>query len=289
MVPQPQIVQPLLIRRGHRVLQRMGNPSQVWTSATTAATLQQPISDIYTPTSLNPAQCTLQHPGRSLGLRPQPCRTTHSQISPPCPRPNHRPGCPYITRRLQRRSRQRGNDDNCPTPPPHDKPRVGEQHPTCTTWHRNPLRQHGDRTRGGNFVNGSYPLSIVPNRYRTALVCVHDIVTAGHVVTFINSETIISVVDSAYILRIPRIPKSREWRVPLHILQRLTDLRTRSPITTPHDNQPVDPTVLASTSYPAAHPQESTAYTTTPATPPRTKCARQSTLPGVTPASQQRT
>jgi hypothetical protein len=28
---------------------------------------------------------------------------------------------------------------------------------------------------------GSYALSIVPNRYRTALVCVHDIVAAGHV------------------------------------------------------------------------------------------------------------
>jgi hypothetical protein len=47
---------------------------------------------------------------------------------------------------------------------------------------------------------GSYPLSIVPNRYRTALVCVHDIVTAGHVVTFTNSETIISDIDAAYTL-----------------------------------------------------------------------------------------
>ena len=82
---------------------------------------------------------------------------------------------------------------------------------------------------------GSYPLSIVPNRYRTALVCVHDIVTAGHVVTFTNAETIISDVDSAYTLRIPRIPESREWRVPLHILQRLTKLRTSHPL---HHPQP---------------------------------------------------
>jgi hypothetical protein len=44
---------------------------------------------------------------------------------------------------------------------------------------------------------GSYPLSIVPNRYRTALVCVHDIVSAGHVVTFTNHETIISDVGGA--------------------------------------------------------------------------------------------
>ena len=77
---------------------------------------------------------------------------------------------------------------------------------------------------------GSYLLYIVPNRYRTALVCVHDIVTAGHVVTFTNAETIISDVDSAYTLRIPRIPESREWRVPLHILQRLTDLRNSHPL-----------------------------------------------------------
>ena len=86
---------------------------------------------------------------------------------------------------------------------------------------------------------GSYPLSIVPNRYRTALVCVHDIVSAGHVVTFTNHETIVSDVGGAYTLRIPRIPDSREWRVPLHLLQRLTDLRTAHPLHNPqqhHDN-----------------------------------------------------
>ena len=86
---------------------------------------------------------------------------------------------------------------------------------------------------------GSYPLPIVPNRYRTVLVCVHDIVSAGHVVTFTNHETIISDVGGAYTLCIPRIPDSREWRVPLHLLQRLTDLRTEHPLHNPqqhHDN-----------------------------------------------------
>ena len=39
------------------------------------------------------------------------------------------------------------------------------------------------------FHIGSYPLSIVLNRYRTALVCVHDIVAAGHVVTFTHDKT----------------------------------------------------------------------------------------------------
>ena len=77
---------------------------------------------------------------------------------------------------------------------------------------------------------GSYQLSIVPNRYRTALVCVHDIVAAGHVVTFTNFEAIISDVGSAYTLRIPRVPDSREWRVPLHLLERLTELRASHPL-----------------------------------------------------------
>jgi hypothetical protein len=82
---------------------------------------------------------------------------------------------------------------------------------------------------------GSYPLSIVPNRYHTALVCVHDIVSEGHVVTFTNTETIVSDVGGAYTLRIPSISTSREWRVPLHLLQRLTDLRASHPL---HHLQP---------------------------------------------------
>ncbi len=84
---------------------------------------------------------------------------------------------------------------------------------------------------------GSYPISIVPNRYRTALVCVHDIVSAGHVITFTNHETIVSDVGGTYTLRIPRIPDSREWRVPLHVLQRLTDLRLEHPLHNPQPHQ----------------------------------------------------
>ena len=74
---------------------------------------------------------------------------------------------------------------------------------------------------------GSYPLSIVPNRYHTALVCMHDIVSEGHVVTFTNTETIVSDIGGA--------DTSREWRVPLHLLQRLTDLRASHPL---HHLQP---------------------------------------------------
>ncbi len=65
---------------------------------------------------------------------------------------------------------------------------------------------------------GSFPLYIVPNRYHTALVCVHDIFPEGHVITFTNTETIVSDVGGAYTHRIPRISTSREWRVPLNLL-----------------------------------------------------------------------
>jgi len=77
---------------------------------------------------------------------------------------------------------------------------------------------------------GSYDTSLVPDRFSTALVCVHDIVSAGHNVTFTNLHTIISDIDSAYTVTIPRQPHSREWRVPLHILQQLTNLRTAHPL-----------------------------------------------------------
>ena len=76
---------------------------------------------------------------------------------------------------------------------------------------------------------GSYNTSLVPDRFSTALVCVHDIVAAGHSVTFTNLQCIITDNDGAYTITTPRTPSSREWRAPLHILQRLTDLRTANP------------------------------------------------------------
>ena len=77
---------------------------------------------------------------------------------------------------------------------------------------------------------GSYPLSIIPNRYRTALV-------SGNVITFTNHETIVSDVGGAYALRIPRIPDIREWREPLHLL------RTAQSTTAPRQCLTVSPTI----------------------------------------------
>ena len=129
---------------------------------------------------------------------------------------------------------------------------------------------------------GSYPLFIVPNRYRTALVCVHDIVSAGHVVTFTTNETLVSDVGGAYTLRIPRILDPRDWRVPLHLLQRSASptyapnihSTTHSSTTIMLDNQPPNPLVLVYTRYPAV-PQLVGQSTSTAVqdTARRTRCA----------------
>ena len=77
---------------------------------------------------------------------------------------------------------------------------------------------------------GSYQVSMVPDRFRTALICVHDIVASGHTVTFPQHYTVIADIGGAYTLRIQRNPSSREWRVPLSILERLTEHRATHPL-----------------------------------------------------------
>ena len=74
---------------------------------------------------------------------------------------------------------------------------------------------------------GNYEASIVPDRFKTALLCVHDIVSTGHTVLFTDNGVFIEDIGDRYSLNIPRIPASREWRAPLHVLQRLTELRTQ--------------------------------------------------------------
>ncbi len=103
---------------------------------------------------------------------------------------------------------------------------------------------------------GSYPPSIVPNRFRTALVYVYDIVAAGHVVTFTHHhENIVSDVGSAYTLRIPRVPDSREW-LPTETLHRPSRRHTSSTtdrytpmIHPPIDNSHLHPRARAYTRY----------------------------------------
>ena len=61
---------------------------------------------------------------------------------------------------------------------------------------------------------GDYMVSLVPNRYSTALICVHDITMSGHTVIFTNTATIVEDIGGTYSIHIPRIPLYREWRTP---------------------------------------------------------------------------
>ena len=86
---------------------------------------------------------------------------------------------------------------------------------------------------------GDYKASLVPDRYSTALICVHDITMSGHTVIFTNTATIVEDIGGRYSIHIPRAPTSREWRTPLNILHRLTTLRHLHPLTDtlPHPDQ----------------------------------------------------
>ena len=114
---------------------------------------------------------------------------------------------------------------------------------TGTPWEHNIRPAHpGTTIRYGNMETepveettniGDYPASIVPARFRTALISIHDIVSAGHTVLFTNQATIIEDIEGRYALEINRTPASREWRAPLQALQQLTDLRIANPLSRP--------------------------------------------------------
>jgi hypothetical protein len=86
---------------------------------------------------------------------------------------------------------------------------------------------------------GDYMTSLVPDRYSTALICVHDITMSGHTVIFTNTAIIVEDIGGRYSIHIPRTPTSREWRTPLHLLHRLTRLGQLHPLTEtlPHPDQ----------------------------------------------------
>ena len=69
---------------------------------------------------------------------------------------------------------------------------------------------------------GDYTASIVPDSFRAALTSTHS-----HTVTLSNSYTTIADTGGKYLLHLPRMPDTKEWRVPLRLLQRLSDLRAK--------------------------------------------------------------
>ena len=83
---------------------------------------------------------------------------------------------------------------------------------------------------------GDYMASLVPDRYSTALICVHDITMSGHTVIFTNTATIVEDFGGRYSIHVPRTPTSREWRIPLNLLHRLTTLRPHRDTAAPGPN-----------------------------------------------------
>ena len=111
---------------------------------------------------------------------------------------------------------------------------------TGTEWAEN-LRpaKPGTSIRYGNLeietveqiaIIGDYVASIVPDSSRTALISTHDIVERGHTITLSKYYTTITDEGGKYILHLPRMRESKEWRVPIRLLQRLSDLRARYPL-----------------------------------------------------------
>ena len=57
-----------------------------------------------------------------------------------------------------------------------------------------------------------------------------QIVADGHTVTFSATETIITDENDRYLLTYPRVPKSREWTVPMQAMEDLSRLRQDHPL-----------------------------------------------------------
>ena len=110
-----------------------------------------------------------------------------------------------------------------------------------TEWENNNLHpaRPGTSIRYGNMEVetvehiaqiGDCTASIVPDSFRTALISTNNIIKHGHTKTLSNFYTTIADTGGKYVLRLPRIPDTKEWRVLLRLLQRLADLRARFPL-----------------------------------------------------------
>ena len=73
---------------------------------------------------------------------------------------------------------------------------------------------------------GDYTASIVPDSCRAALISTNDFITHSHTVCYL-------VQFLHHHRRHPRMPDTKEWRVALRLLQRLSDLRAKFPLPPP--------------------------------------------------------
>jgi hypothetical protein len=77
---------------------------------------------------------------------------------------------------------------------------------------------------------GSYDFQLTPEHCAATLVSVHQIVKAGHEVTFSDARTTVQDVNQNYTLHYPRDPNSREWTIPIEAMAEISSFRAEHPI-----------------------------------------------------------
>jgi hypothetical protein len=77
---------------------------------------------------------------------------------------------------------------------------------------------------------GHYEVQITPDNCSTSLISVDQIVEDGHTVTFTKTETVIADETDRYSLAYPRVPNSREWKIPMHAMADISQLRQDHPL-----------------------------------------------------------
>ena len=76
---------------------------------------------------------------------------------------------------------------------------------------------------------GHYEVQITPDNCSTSLISVDQIVEDGHTVTFTRTQTVIADEVNRYSLAYPRVPNSREWTIPMHAMEDISQLRQENP------------------------------------------------------------
>ena len=77
---------------------------------------------------------------------------------------------------------------------------------------------------------GHYEVQITPDNCSTSLISVDQLVEDGHTVTFTKTETVIADETDRYSLAYPRVPKTREWKIPMHAMADISQLRQDHPL-----------------------------------------------------------
>ena len=114
-----------------------------------------------------------------------------------------------------------------------------DQHPELVTQHL----PHGKHTRRFVYGNGSefksedavkfgeYIAHIVPTTHQVNLVSINDICSkGGHVVLFTPTSVVVHDIGNSYEIRYPKLISEDDWLVPPDILNILSELRAKHPL-----------------------------------------------------------